>query len=176
MHTFARYLWLQWLATTVQIPWIKKKNWFSLSAYQKRWHRNRNTIHDTIRYFMENSVFIFFILIFSIPNDSRIGFFSVCFGRWQCIVGAAVICYCYCGIVLRNRKTTCFCCFDSFVHVLCSLNCGTSNFQSLDEARLAFVINKIIWSILIDSLSHFAMYCIALHHECTVCRELLLYT
>lgn len=55
------------------------------------------------------------------------------------------LCYCYCGIALCNRPTVLF--FAS----ICTASASEALPTVAWTARLAFVINKIIWSILIDS-------------------------
>lgn len=69
------------------------------------------------------------------------------------------LCYCYCGIALCNRPTV------LFSASICTASASEALPTVAWTARLAFVINKIIWSILIDSLSHSCTPCHALRAE-----------
>lgn len=133
-----------------------RKNWFSFTlgvlAIATTFAVKSMTRFDIswivlCSFWFSNSFFFFFI---SMPMQSAIAFV-----RSDVVLLVQLwFCYCCCGIALCNRQTVrFFSAANRHMHRVCLW--GTSN--RCMGARLAFVINKIIWSILIDSLSHSAL-------------------
>lgn len=108
----------------------------SILKFRLKWHHNRYEIHYTVRFFCHRNQLSH----------------SICCRTVHRLHNCDLL------LFLRHRFThsTHRLLLSSLLRLVYALCLPLRHLQSFDGARLAFVINKIIWSILIDSLSHFA--------------------